>query len=439
MKLRYILIIGIIIRLCIMPFFAHPYDMQSWHEISEGVVAGTPPTSLWITPVWAYTMFPIAHLHNWVSSALQVGPMPIEVAPPGARPDHAFPVASIPGFAFNSLIKIPMLISDVLIALLLYGIVYSIGKNRKFAERAALLWFLNPFSIWISCGWGMFDSLPALFTLASLFFLLKGRIQLSSLSLGLAVGSKLYPVLFLIPITAYLLKTSKSRAKGIHSCARFYLIFLAVTFILFLPYLPTMGGFFSSAISVTSTGPLALGLTYWSVLHFAPTLVELATWVSVGVFVLLLTVVSWKISKVSFKRPPLDLVTTMLACLLVIFLSVRIMAEQYFMWVLPFIVILCVSGRVKTTMYWSLSSIAFFYSIFHPLLPFFLLAASPWIGGTLAWMVGVFDFPGREIILVMLGILFSILILSLLLGLLFGRRGLLKTFVSKFGKLLHRA
>jgi len=439
MKLRYILIIGIVVRLCMMPFFAHPYDMESWYKISEGMVAGNSPTSLWITPVWAYTMFPVAHLYSWISGTFHTGPMPINVAPPEIRPDSTFHVSLIPGAVFNSLIKIPLIISDVLIAFLLYGIVYLMRKNKKLAERAALLWFLNPFSIWISCGWGMFDSLPVLFTLASLFFLLKDRVQFSSLFLALAVGSKLYPILFLIPITAYLLKTSKSKAKRIDRCVRFYLIFLVTTFILFFPYLSAVGGYSSSLIGVTTTGPLTLGLTYWSVLHFAPTLAELAAWVSIGTFIVLLSVVSWKISKISFKDPLSDLVVAMLACVLVIYLSVRIVPEQYFIWALPFIVILCVGRQTKVTIYYYLlSAIAFIYSILHVLLPFFLLATSPWIGNALVGMLNILNFPGRELFLVALGVLFSFLVLIILLELLFGRRGLLKAIASSIVKPLRR-
>jgi hypothetical protein len=211
-----------------------------------------------------------------------------------------------------------------------------------------------------------------------------------------------------------------------------------MTVILFFPYLSAVGGYSSAIMGVTTTGPLALGLTYWSVLHFVPTLVELAAWFSIGIFVILLSIVSWKISKISFKDPLSDLVIAMLACVIVIYLSVRIVAEQYFIWALPFIVILCAGKQIKMTSYYFLSSIAFIYSILHCLLPFFLLAVSPWIGNILVGMLNILNFPGREIFLVALGILFSFLVLVVLLELLFGRRRLLEAITSSIIKPLHR-
>jgi len=436
MKLRYILIIGILIRLCIMPFFAHPYDMQSWHQMSEKIVEGVSPTSLWPTPVWAYTMFPVAHLNNWVSTSFNVGPMPIDVVPPEARPPPEAGVTYIPGPAFNFILKSPILIFDVLVAFIVYEITSTLMKKRKLAEKAALLWFLNPCSIWISGAWGMMDSLPVLFTLASVFFILKKRVELSSFCLALAVGSKLYPILLLVPITVFLLKTSKPMAKRINF-AKFYLIFGAATFILFLPYLPRVGSYTASLVGVTTTGSFTFGLTYWSILHYAPTLIGVASYASVGIFVALLAVVSWKISKFSFKRKPsFDLVAAMFACILVIYLSVVLVCPQYFMWALPFIVILYVSGRIHKGVFWVLSIMAFLFCILHCALPYFMLPMAPWIGNELVWMVNTLGNLPIAVFLVIFGVLFSVLFSLLLLELVFKRPGLLKTFTSYPGKSL---
>ena len=83
----------------------------------------------------------------------------------------SFNVQYVPGMLFNSVVKIPFLISDVAITFLLYKIVEELTHSKALAEKAAFLWFLNPFVIWISAVWGMWDTLPALFScLLSTFY-----------------------------------------------------------------------------------------------------------------------------------------------------------------------------------------------------------------------------------------------------------------------------
>jgi hypothetical protein len=53
----------------------------------------------------------------------------------------------VPDFLFNFLIKLPLLFSDTLVALLLYKMVNKLTSNGGLAEKAALLWFLNPYLI----------------------------------------------------------------------------------------------------------------------------------------------------------------------------------------------------------------------------------------------------------------------------------------------------
>ncbi len=135
---------------------------------------------------------------------------------------------------------------------------------------AAALWFLNPFVIWISAGWGMWDTLPALFSVLALYLLVKKRFGFAAVCLSFGVAAKLYPALFLVPVAFYLYKTvgagERRRAFG-----WFFGVFSGVILLLFLTYLGAvansiadlfmLGG--DAAVGViTPLGPYSFGLTY---------------------------------------------------------------------------------------------------------------------------------------------------------------------------------
>ena len=80
----------------------------------------------------------------------------------------------------------------------------------------------------------------------------------------------------------------------------------------------------------------------------------------------------------------------MLLPVLALFLSYRIICEQFFVWALPFLVILCVGGRVKRAFYWGASIVTLLYAVLNCPLPFFFLPLAPWIGNSLLGMVYAF-------------------------------------------------
>ena len=353
----------------------------------------------------------------------------------------SFNIQYVPGMLFNFVVKIPFLISDVAIAFLLYKIVGELTKNKGLAEKAAFLWFLNPFVIWISAGWGMFDTLPALFSLAAFFFLLKKRYALSAVCLSIGVALKLYPALFLVPIAIYLFKSSPVGDKW-KNCLKFFSAFTAATVLLFLPYYGTIENFFTSyfvANPATSgvvanqvNNPVAFGLSYWSLyllnrllnLPVTAGFVSFVSIASITLVVVALGLVYWRTAKMTFQKPTYDLALVMLLPVLALFLSYRIIAEQFFVWALPFLVILCVGRRVKVAFYWAASIVALLYAVLNCPLPFFFLPLAPRYTNVLLDMVHAIWAvePLRIVALALLGCIFSILLIVMLFQLAKTRR-----------------
>ena len=257
-----------------MPISAHPYDMYVWYEMSQKIVQHGPLSFQLLPPVNSYfLLIPISYVYNWLTVVFSVKPILISSIPAVLNFYPSLNATVVPDFLFNFLIKLPLLVSDTLAALLLYKIVNKLSGNRGLAEKAALLWFLNPYLIWISATWGMWDSMAAMFSLLSLYFLIDRRLTLSAICLVLGAVTKLYPLMFLLPVTFYLMRsdsTGKSR-----NLAKFYFVFFLCLMLLVLPFIGEVTKFFAflfvpsqgvvvSFASNPVTNPIAFGLSYWS-------------------------------------------------------------------------------------------------------------------------------------------------------------------------------
>ncbi len=95
-------------------------------------------------------------------------------------------------------IKFPYLFFDLAVAYLLYGY-FDNAKNKY---TALLLWLFNPLTLYSTYAMGVFDIIPVFFTVLSAYYLKKKKISLSSLSLGLGIAFKMYPV-FLLPFIIF--------------------------------------------------------------------------------------------------------------------------------------------------------------------------------------------------------------------------------------------
>lgn len=99
-------------------------------------------------------------------------------------------------------LKLPYLIVDLLLGFSLTKL-FEKGSDKRLVF---LLWLFNPVTLYASFSMGVFDIIPALFTVLSLVFFKKQRIFLAALMIGFGAAYKSYP-LFLLPL---LVLTQKS-------------------------------------------------------------------------------------------------------------------------------------------------------------------------------------------------------------------------------------
>lgn len=93
------------------------------------------------------------------------------------------------------LLKLPYLIFDLLVALLLYRLV-----DPKKALLAFSLWIFNPINLYATYMMGQFDILPTFFSVLSIYLAFKGKLKLAAVTLGVGIAFKLYPIFLVIPL-----------------------------------------------------------------------------------------------------------------------------------------------------------------------------------------------------------------------------------------------
>lgn len=117
---------------------------------------------------------------------------------------------------------------DVGVLIVLWKLVYS-EVGPKWASTAAITYTFLPISI-IESGWnGHFEPLVSLFLLLALWFLLKKRYSMSGVFLGLAIATKIYPLVVLPILFAYI--------KGWNERIRFTVSTIVTSALTFVPIL----------------------------------------------------------------------------------------------------------------------------------------------------------------------------------------------------------
>lgn len=227
------LIIGVLIRFSLAPLTEQRWDMYIW-RLHQVFVYQYHVNPFWpqngipkvfccsYPPLWLFTLLLVYPLFALISPTSYPGDVNFLWNPhPWQSPTEMF--ESYRKFAppnvplnlplLDLIIKAPIIIADILIAILLYKMIKSLS-NENNARYAYWAWLLNPFVIWISSVWGMFDLIPTLFVLLSLYYLINKNYGRSALLLGVAVSFKLYPIL-LIPIFALVVYKEERKVLGV--------------------------------------------------------------------------------------------------------------------------------------------------------------------------------------------------------------------------------
>ena len=223
--MKKLLILAIILRLLVMPFFFHP-DIKTYHFqgsfLRQGVVNIYPylienKENLTLKEEFVY--FPLTYFflggYQTLVSPLLGSNFNAWLADASGR---AVESASV--FRYLFLLKLPYLILDILMAFVLM----QFFDKKEDKKRVFTVWLFNPFTLILVYFFSNVDIIPVFLTLLALLAMKRHKPIVASFVLALAVGFKAYPVLFL-PL---LLAKTESWADKIKSLAIFGLTCLAV-------------------------------------------------------------------------------------------------------------------------------------------------------------------------------------------------------------------
>jgi len=385
LKFRTVIIIGLAIRLAIAPFFAHPFDVYVWYEVGEYLLGGKEPLWNFLVP-YNYSFFlfafPATAIFNSLSHFIPPFTINTSTLDPILVPTNPAGITVVPGLLFDFLVKLPLIASDALIAYFVHKIVLKHLGEERLAVLASAIWFLNPLSIWISSGWGMFDTLPALFTIIALYLVLERKFDWAAVSLIVASALKDYAIVLLFPLLVIAWKAGgrKELLRALSFSAVFGALFLLPAFF------GAPLGLNGSIVGASQNSVHYSGLSIWTAVtlffsDFNQTLVSSAILAAV-----LLGIYVWIWNKRSRSNDFFFTIGAFSLPIISLLLLYRSVGENFFIWPLPFLSIIAVRDIASRKLYWILSAVALVSSMTDSLLPYYMLPMAPWIGG---WLVSI--------------------------------------------------
>jgi len=330
-KLLGVLVVGIFIRLVIMSYTAHP---GTWEHIM-------------VNAYQFYLGLPTSYIID-IGFGTTTRLFEVAVQIPNMALDY-FGVRYT--FISEVLFKIPGLLGDVIIFYALYNISKLVAGDKKRSLIVASAYFLNPMSIFVSSIIGHSEGLLAAFVLLSLLYLLRRQMFRSGACLGLAVFTRWFPVLLLPCFLVYLFMKNQ-RGNTIRFVEGFAVasLFLAVPYacVALKAYLASPAlfwryiGHFTGSFSLAVTGEIPLPLGFPN--NLTGFLAAVGVWQQVNVFFdQKIFVVLFFISIFIVLRKKSASFNSLVKCVILLcslFLLIRpLYFQNYFMWVLPFIIL----------------------------------------------------------------------------------------------------
>lgn len=225
------------------------------------------------------------------------------------------------------LMKLPYLFFDILLLTFLL----KFFSKPKEQELALKYWWLNPIVIYLPYIWGQFDIIPTCFMLMGVYFGTKGHGYKSALLFGIAASFKNYPLL-LLPFLAVIL------GKNLWHMAKIFVTGLLPFVLTTMPYWGH--AFFRSTV-----------LFSWQSQKMLDFMWAIGGYDGIYPFFIGYTLIFlWTLYR--YHRHAPHLATPMVITLLWYYATTNF-HQQWFMWVVPYLVILAVKdARLRLIGVW---------------------------------------------------------------------------------------
>lgn len=228
-----IIIIGVVIRLALIPF-SFSFDASFWTITSAGFESNRTvyeAGNFYYLPPFGYILSAFTSL--WSQLPFGSGTLALELV--SELNFSSVPYTAITSLAFNLFYAIPLMIFDLVSSWLVYSIVLEKTDSKKKANLAFALFFLSPLIIWSSSVAYMFDSMSAMFMLITIYALMKNQYGLAGASLAIATLTKVFPILISFAVLLYIISKSETVRKVFRNLAVFLSGFAASAVFIMLP------------------------------------------------------------------------------------------------------------------------------------------------------------------------------------------------------------
>jgi hypothetical protein len=178
------------IQIAMFPF-GHWFDTRIFFGTGAGVAHG-------LSPYFHYDLIDYYHSPSLIGVVSGIGYPPPWALYLAAIYSFVYLPTQNP-FAMNFAIKLPIIAGNLLLARFVRTSLLDKGCDLASASRAELLVLFNPFLLYTSTFWNMFDTLVAFLMLLSLHFLDKDKPWEAGVALGVSIALK-HLALPLIPL-----------------------------------------------------------------------------------------------------------------------------------------------------------------------------------------------------------------------------------------------
>jgi hypothetical protein len=297
------MIAAAVIKLSAAALVPSSFELQEVILMTVGREGGSGP--------WVALENEMVLLWMWLTSSVNL-PIDWSRAVPFVKPNGEISL-------LLALTRLPAFLTDVATTVVLYLVVVRSSSSAERARLAALVWFLNPYTIFAIELLAVPDILAAFMTLLATVLVLYKKPVLSALPLAVGIAVKFYPVL-LVPVFL-IVCLPKVRRKRLFAMA--YAVFMSLGLI----------GYFNWASS---------GLPISALINYSPTVQPMdsifntfpGTRISLVTVVLVVTYVA---TYLSVRRSQLNPAIAVLATILMYF-AFSDPYPQYLLWSLPFLV-----------------------------------------------------------------------------------------------------
>jgi hypothetical protein len=244
-KICRIILLGVLLRLLVMPFTMHPdlaflyyfpsllkssgvWDIYSYLKANYSQSIAQlgwfyyPPLTYYFFGLYTFVISWLSH--SYMAWMLEVG----KLTDGGGLVQHYL---ILPGtdqiYRDLFLMKLPYLFFDGAIIWLLSKII----DNNKQALSAITMWCVSPIIIYATFMFGQFDIIPAAFVLLALYLVKIKQNGWAVIALGVAAAFKSYSLLFCLPTILVVERDNWRRLKLLALFALPYLIFLVPSYL----------------------------------------------------------------------------------------------------------------------------------------------------------------------------------------------------------------